>query len=435
VDELDQATTRAGSAADRTVTALRVDVLSGPDQGAGCTGEDRLTVGTAKGNDLVLTDPTVSRYHLELTRTATGIHVVDHRSTNGTIAGGVRLADGWIGPGAVLSLGHTQLRVSDAQPVAVEYHDSEQLGGLRGRSPVMRRLMAKVASVARSDASVVIVGETGTGKELVARALHELGPRSESPFVTVDCGAIPPTLIASELFGHARGAYTGAAGERRGAFELANGGTLFLDEIGELPTSLQPMLLGVLERRRFRPVGSEQERACDVRVVAATNRDLREEVNAGSFRPDLYYRLAVVTLFTPPLRDRPEDVPLLLDHLLAEAGHDGTHEEVFTPAQLDALKGQSWPGNVRELRNFVEATIATGEVPEVRGAPLAALGAAGGALELPYKEARAAVLRDFERDYLAALLARTSGNVSEAARVARMNRSYLIELLHKHGLR
>jgi transcriptional regulator with GAF, ATPase, and Fis domain len=327
------------------------------------------------------------------------------------------------------------VQVSDARPVIVDLHGAERLGQLRGRSAVMRRLMAKIASVARSNASVVVVGETGTGKELVARALHELGPRADRPIVTVDCGAIPANLIASELFGHARGAYTGAIGERRGAFELADGGTIFLDEIGELPSSLQPMLLGVLERKRFRPVGSEQERACDVRVIAATNRDLREEVNAGTFRSDLYYRLAVVTLFTPPLRDRPEDIPLILDHLLTEAGHDGTHATLFSPEQLDQLVRHRWPGNVRELRNFVEATIATGDVPDVQPASKARVVTVGeGVRDLPYKEARAAVLDEFERDYLSSLLAKASGNVSEAARIGRVNRSYLIELLHRHGL-
>jgi DNA-binding NtrC family response regulator len=441
MDELDQKTTRADRPGT-SVVALKLEVVAGPDAGASRIAEtDRLTVGTAEGNELVLTDPTVSRYHLELSRAADGIRIVDHGSTNGTLVAGVRVGQGTIGPGAVLTLGHTQVRVSDAQPVVLEMHDGEQLGRLRGRSPVMRRLMAKVASIARANVSVLIVGETGTGKELVARALHELGPRSAGPFVTLDCGAIPPSLVASELFGHVKGAYTGAHGERRGAFELANGGTLFLDEVGELPSTLQPMLLGALERRRFRPVGSEQERTCDVRVVAATNRDLREEVNAGGFRPDLYYRLAVVTLFTPPLRERPEDIPLLLDHLLAETGHDGPHVTLFDAERLAQLARHRWPGNVRELRNLVEATIAIGEVPDVHGGTPASGGAlpspqpASSSPDVPYKDARAAVLRDFERTYLSELLARTSGNVSEAARVARMNRSYLIELLHKHGLR
>jgi DNA-binding NtrC family response regulator len=336
----------------------------------------------------------------------------------------------------MLELGHSKVRVADGQPVSVDVHEGERLAGLSGRSLVMRRLMAKIASVARSEASVLVVGETGTGKELVARALHDVGPRASAPFVIVDCGAVAPNLIASQLFGHIKGAFTGADADRRGAFALANGGTLFLDEIGELPSELQPTLLGALERRRFRPIGSEKEIGTDVRVVAATNRDLREEVNAGSFRPDLYYRLAVVTLFTPPLRERAEDVPLLLEQLLAEAGHDGPLSAAFTEAQVETLRRHRWPGNVRELRNLVEATLATGEVPDVGSASrTAAVPGVDSPTTASYKDARSRVLHDFERGYLAALLERAGGNASEAARLARMNRSYLLELLRKHDLR
>jgi len=416
------------------VRVLRVEVLAGPDAGLSRVAQgDRLTVGTAEGNDLVLTDPTASRFHVELVRGPLGIEVLDHGSTNGTVIGGARIRHGWVGAGAVLALGRTQLRVSDADTVVLEVLEGDRLCELRGTSSVMRRLMARIASVGESDVPVLIVGETGTGKELIARALHELSARAGGPFVTVDCGALAPQLIASELFGHAKGAYTGAEGARAGAFARAHGGTLFLDEIGELPLTLQPTLLGALERKRFRPVGAEQEVTSDLRVVAATNRDLREEVNSGSFRLDLYYRLAVVSLLSPPLRDRPEDVPLLLEHFLAEAGHDGPVETIFPPDQLEALQRHRWPGNVRELRNLVEATLAIGEVPALDGAgPGGAAGAGGAGLEgLAYGEARARVLRDFETQYLTALLARTGGNVSRAAREARMNRSYLIELLRK----
>jgi DNA-binding NtrC family response regulator len=436
MNELDEETARADQRA-YSVSALRVDVVEGPDAGTSAVAkDDRLTIGTAAGNDLVLTDPTVSRYHLELARSDAGIVVVDHGSTNGTWLASVRIAHAWVGPGAMLELGHSKVRVADGQPVSVDVHEGERLAGLSGRSLVMRRLMAKIASVARSEASVLVVGETGTGKELVARALHDVGPRASAPFVIVDCGAVAPNLIASQLFGHIKGAFTGADADRRGAFALANGGTLFLDEIGELPSELQPTLLGALERRRFRPIGSEKEIGTDVRVVAATNRDLREEVNAGSFRPDLYYRLAVVTLFTPPLRERAEDVPLLLEQLLAEAGHDGPLSAAFTEAQVETLRRHRWPGNVRELRNLVEATLATGEVPDVGSASrTAAVPGVDSPTTASYKDARSRVLHDFERGYLAALLERAGGNASEAARLARMNRSYLLELLRKHDLR
>jgi DNA-binding NtrC family response regulator len=285
---------------------------------------------------------------------------------------------------------------------------------------------------------VLLVGESGTGKELMARALHDQGPRAKEPFVTVDCGSLSPSLVASELFGHEKGSFTGADARHLGAFERADGGTLFLDEIGELPTALQSTLLGALERRRFRRLGGREEVAVDVRVVSATHRDLRAQVNDGAFRLDLYYRVAVVVLRVPPLRERREDIPLLLEHFLREAGVDGEIAAVVPPDAMDALTGHSWPGNVRELRNVVEATLVMGEAPALSGAPS---GPGGGddvvdrTLHHGYKEARTAVLDDFERRYCEALLTRAEGNVSKAARDARMDRTYLIKLLAKHDLK
>jgi DNA-binding NtrC family response regulator len=234
----------------------------------------------------------------------------------------------------------------------------------------MRKLVAEVESVAQSEVSVLLVGESGTGKELVARALHDLGPRRNGPFVTVDGAALVPTLFASELFGHERGAFTGADRRHAGAFERARGGTLFLDEIGELPSIVQGGLLGALERRVFRPVGSPTEIGVDVRVVAATHRDLRSAVNTGAFRLDLYYRLAVMTLDLPPLRARAGDVPMLVEHFVREAGYDGPIEQLFPAEVLAELAAHAWPGNVRELRNFVERTLIVGTAPRTarRGA-------------------------------------------------------------------
>jgi DNA-binding NtrC family response regulator len=411
------------------VRTLRVDVIEGPDTPkTHVASDDRITIGTAHGNDLVLTDSTVSRFHVELSIGQAAIEVVDHGSTNGTYVDRARLHSGSIEPGTILALGHTKLRVSDAAPVTLDVMESERLGGLVGRSPAMRRLLKKIESAAQSDVSVLVVGESGTGKELIARALHDLGPRRKGPFVTIDCGAIPENLIASEVFGYTRGAYTGADRTQPGAFARAHGGTIFLDEIGELPLSLQPALLGVLERKRFRAVGASEETSTDVRVVAATNRDLREEVNKNGFRLDLYYRIAVVTLFAPPLRERPEDVALLVEHFLREAGHDGP--TIFSSERLAELGRHRWPGNVRELRNLVEATLATGESPD-----LAVSAPVQSPRPLAYKDARKLVLDEFEARYARDLLARAGGNVSQAARDARMNRSYLIELLHKHGIK
>jgi len=282
-----------------------------------------------------------------------------------------------------------------------------------------------------------LVGESGTGKELLACAIHEASARAGQPMVTVDCGALAPNLVASELFGHERGAFTGADTQRSGAFEQADRGTLFLDEVGELPAELQSNLLGVLERRRFRRVGGNDEIAVDVRVVAATNRDLRAEVNAGRFRLDLYYRLAVITADVPPLRERRDDIELLVAHFLAMAGHTGSVGEVFSRSAMAQLLSHHWPGNVRELRNVVEATLAMGESVSL-AADRSLQSADGGPawpLDLPYNDARAKLLHEFERRYLTHLLERSGGNVSQAARDADMNRSHLNTLLRRHRLR
>ncbi|MBX3248862.1 MAG: sigma 54-dependent Fis family transcriptional regulator [Myxococcales bacterium] len=424
------------------VRQVRVRVLEGPDAGEQVTVDgETLSVGTAEGNDLALSDPTVSRYHLELVRSERGVKVTDLGSTNGTIVGQVAVERGLVQLGASLRIGRTKIIVEDAGLGSVDVFGGEELEGLRGRSPAMRRLMAQAAKVARTDASVLIVGESGVGKEVVARAIQRLSSRATSPYEIVDCGSLAPNLVASELFGHERGAFTGADRRHVGAFERAHGGTLFLDEVGELPAELQPTLLGALERRRFRRVGGREELAVDVRVLSATNRDLRAEVNSNAFRLDLYYRLAVVVLVVPPLRERPEDVPMLLEHFARELGHDGPIEPLFPAETIRELQRWRWPGNVRELRNYVEATLAMGEAPSVVGrgedgaAPSGTEGSFEPFLGQPYKDARGAVLDAFERRYLPELLSRCEGNVSEAARVARMDRSYLFALLRKHGLR
>ncbi len=427
-----------------SIETLRVDVLEGPDGGASHeAAAETLTIGTADGNDLQLTDATVSRYHVELKRTSEGVLVRDHGSTNGTFVGQVRVSEAVVPPGATLRLGKTTVRVGEGEPKNVELYDLETLGELAGRSASMRRLMSQIEKAARTEVSVLIVGESGTGKELIARALHELGPRSGGPFVTVDCGAMAPSLVASELFGHEKGAFTGANRQHAGAFEQANGGTLFLDEIGELPPELQPNLLGALERRRFRRVGGQQDIAVDVRIVAATNRDLRAEVNDGRFRLDLYYRIAVVTLRVPPLRERPEDIELLTERFMRECGHQGPLHELFDEDLLARLHAYYWPGNVRELRNLVEATLAMGEASFEPSEETATQ--AGDAdelsisvrpvLPLPYKDARAKVLFEFEKRYLGYWLERTGGNVAKAAREARMDRSHLFHMLRRHRFR
>ncbi len=436
----EKSTKKWGESPKAALRTLRVDVLEGTDSGRSTwSSDDSLTVGTAQGNDLILGDETVSRYHLELRRTDGGIEVIDQGSTNGTFVGPARLGRATVPPQTTLSLGRTRIVVRDGANVDVDVHDDDRLGPLIGRSEVMRRAMAWVKRAARSDASVLLVGESGTGKELVARAIHDDGKRADQPFVTVDCGALAPTLVASELFGHEKGAFTGADRQRAGALELANHGTLFLDEIGELPSELQPALLGALERRTFRRVGGQAEVPVDVRVIAATNRDLRSEVNSGGFRLDLYYRLAVLRLELPPLRARTGDVVLLIEHFLRERGFRGPVSELFTEAELAELSRHHWPGNVRELRNLVDATLALGAPPPVDvvggEAPPGSRTFDARVMSLPYKQARKEAMSEFEREYLAQLLERAGGNVSQAARDAGLDRSYLFSLLRRSGIK
>jgi DNA-binding NtrC family response regulator len=420
----------------KVVRKLRVRVDAGPDAGAMCAPDDgaKLAIGTSEDNALVLHDTAVSRYHLELQRTADGVQVLDLGSRNGTWVGGVRVERAIVTAGTQLRLGDTTLTVEDAgQTVAPPPSDVPRSAELVGDSEAIREVARLVHKLARVDSSVLIQGETGVGKEVVARAIHDASPRREHELVIVDCGSMPATLIASLLFGHERGAFTGADQRRPGAFERANGGTVLLDEIGELPLDVQPALLGVLERRAFTRVGGGSSIDVDVRVLAATHRDLRAEVNAGRFRADLYYRLAVAKILIPPLRERPDDIEMLVAHFVQRL--TGVAELGPLAPVLDQLKAQPWSGNVRELRNVVEAAVVMGELdlPDA-GRPKPLPVAAAGSVAA-YRDARAAALHQFEAEYLRTLIDRSGGNASEAARLARMDRPYLLTLLRKHGLR
>jgi DNA-binding NtrC family response regulator len=417
----------------QVVGSLRVEVIDGPDRGAHAVGSDAISVGTAKDNGLVVGDFTVSRYHLEASPHPGGVLVTDLGSTNGTYVGAVRIERAIVPPGTAITLGGTTIRFDDAvKRTFASASDVQQHAGMIARSPQLLKLFADIERVASTQTSVLIVGESGTGKERVAEALHAGSGRTGEPLVTIDCGALSSALLASELFGHERGAFTSADRVHVGAFERARGGTVFLDEIGELPAADQSALLGVLERRRFRRVGGSAEIDLDARVIAATNRDLRAEVNNGRFRHDLYHRLAVVVLRLPPLRERRDDILPLVEHFARELGAGGPLESVFGPETLARWQRHPWPGNVRELRNAVEAALVVG--PGSFGDEPIAGASTDGPL-LPYKDARAALVREFERDYLTRLLAEAKGNVSQAARAAKMDRSHLIDLLHRHGLK
>ncbi len=420
----------------RVVARVQLRVEEGPAAGTvyRAEGEPVISVGASPDNQLVIDDKTVSRYHFELRMTADGLMVEDLGSRNGTYVGQLRVQQAVIPPGTRLRLGTTTIAVEDADAVAAPPDAAPpSIPGLVVGSEAMADVARLVDKLSQVGSSVLIQGETGVGKEVVARAIHDRGARSDGPFVVLDCGSMPATLIASHLFGHERGAFTGADQRRTGAFERANGGTVLLDEIGELPLEVQPALLGVLERRRFTRVGGAGEIAVDVRVLAATNRDLRAEVNKGRFRADLYYRLAVARVLIPPLRDRPEDVAPLVTHF-AQQITGVPDESPFDATTMEALRRHRWSGNVRELRNVVEGALVMGRVSLDEGRAEASPAKRDEEVD-PYGEARAAAIAQFERTYLTRLIEITKGNASEAARRAKMDRPYLLTLLRRHGLR
>jgi len=429
---------------------FRLRVVGGPDQGKEHVLDEGTTmVGTHADNDLVLTDATVSRYHLEVRVRRDGIEVRDLDTTNGTKHGGARINSVVLTGPARLRLGkHTELDVEPIdKSVALDDWQGDRFGEVLGTSAPMKRLFALLAKAAQTEATILLQGETGTGKEAIAEAVHRTSRRNKGPFVVVDCGSIPHELIASELFGHAKGSFTGAGADKQGLIEAANHGTLFLDEIGELALDLQPQLLRVLDRRQVRRVGETHAVDVDIRVIAATHRDLRAMVRAGQFREDLYYRLAVVATQVPPLRERKADIPALAAWFADKMGRGGFAQ---SPALLDQLDRHDWPGNVRELRNVVERALSLGEasastmladLSDGRADEIARASAVpataptnADVLELPFKEAKAALVESFERDYLSALLARHRGNISRAAAEAGIDRNYIHRLVKKYGL-
>ncbi|MFO0684001.1 MAG: sigma 54-interacting transcriptional regulator [Sandaracinus sp.] len=429
----------------RRVRRASLLVLKGDRAGVSFpTHGERCVIGTHASADVRLEDDrAVSRFHCEIALGPTGATIRDLESRNGTFVDGVRIGTAHLHDKAILTVGATELRFSlGAEDIALPLSERTALGSLVGVSTAMRQTFARLELAARAETSVLITGETGTGKEAAAEALHTEGPRRDGPWVVVDCSALAPSILESELFGHERGAFTGAATRRAGAFEAADGGTVFLDEIGELPLDLQPKLLRVLEQRQVRRLGATQYVPLDVRVVAATNRDLREEVNARRFRSDLYYRLAVVEIAMPALRSRPEDIPLLVEHILSRRLR-GAPRPAFAddPSVLSRMQRYGWPGNVRELRNFVERALTLDLTAPPGDGTQAPAALDGGALEAaiqadaPFRPQRDAWTRAFENRYLRALMERHDDNVTAAARAADLDRVYLYRLLWKHGLR
>jgi DNA-binding NtrC family response regulator len=389
---------------------------------------DVIRIGSHPSSEVVITDPQVSRLHCQLRNTAAGWRVNDTGSLNGTRVGGVTVRDAdLVLPECRVEVGQTVVSVR-----ALEAKGTEKLsaipsfGALFGGSALMRRLFERLQRVAQADSDVLIEGESGTGKELIAAEIVKRGARANGPFVIVDCGAISRNLIESELFGHAKGAFTGAERQRTGAFEAADGGTVFLDEIGELPIEMQPKLLRALAAREVRRMGENQPRKFDVRVIAATNRRLEGEINQGRFREDLYFRLSVLRVDVPPLRERSEDLPILIGRFLEQLG------------QQDKMHRQhNWPGNVRELRNYVErfAVFDDRSLYQDEPRPEDPQASTGIDIEVPFRRAKDGLIESFERRYLEELLKWSQGNVSRAARKANLDRMYLHRLLQRHGLR
>lgn len=408
----------------------------------------QVRIGAGPGNDLVLDRPTVSSVHAEVMPTARGFKVRDLGSTNGTRVNGVRVVEAFVDDGGVITVGDVALEIRVSKDtVSQPLSTTTELHGAVGTSPAMRAVFSRVERVAKTDATVLIHGETGTGKEVIAWSIYEASKRKDAPFVVVDCGAVARTLIESELFGHEKGSFTGADKRRIGAFERAHGGTLFLDELGELELELQPKLLRALERREIQRLGGDKPIPFDVRIIAATNRDLRTMVAKGEFREDLYYRLAVVSLELPPLRDRKEDIPVLVDHFLTGLHSDRSQ---LPPGALDRFVEHPWPGNCRELKNAVERAVVLGETRFLpaksgEGAAVSSSSSTSNSPEeptgsfkidatLPYKDQKSSVIADFEERYVRLLMKVHQGNVSAASRVAGIDRMSLHKILDRYGL-
>ena len=465
-----------------TVQRLRkgkLVVVAGADQGKELEiAKPRVTGGRSIISDLVLADKAVSGTHFEIAARDDGYRLRDLNSRNGVYVGDLRIREVFLRPGTVFKMGHTSIQFQPLQDVVeIELSKRDRFDAIIGGSAAMRQIFAQLEKVAPSDLTVLITGETGTGKEMVARAVHNTSTRKNKPFVVLDCGSIPRALIESTLFGHEKGSFTGAVGQHIGCFEQAQGGTIFLDEIGELDITLQPKLLRVLEQREIKRVGGDRTVKVDVRVLAATNRDLREEVNKGHFREDLYFRLSVVHVELPPMRERREDIPGLANHFLRDIAGRRSMQMSFGPDAITAMIGHAWPGNVREMRNVVERAAALSDGPTITRADLvfgrelgasvsashdlAKAGIAGAqraiaaeaGVELPpgsgpaifdaallkpglgFKQAKQTVVDAFEAAYLEALLTRNEGNITRSANEAGLTRYHLRELLKRHGVK
>jgi DNA-binding NtrC family response regulator len=413
----------------------RFMVTVGRDEGKEMVLQKSLvTIGTLPECDLVLTDPTVSRRHAEVEERSGGYMLRDRDSTNGTFLDGVKVREAYLSPGSIIRLGQTEMTFSPLEErIDILQSSADRFGELIGSSSPLREVYGILERIAPTDVTVLLEGETGTGKELAARAVHSHSRRASSPFVVIDCGAVAPNLIESELFGHEKGAFTDAVKARQGAFELADGGTIFLDEIGELSLDLQPKLLRALDQRETKRVGADKPVTVNVRVISATNKDLDKEVKAGRFREDLFYRLSVVRVSMPPLRKRKEDIETIAGHLLASISSDiGKKITGLSPEALTALTAYSWPGNVRELKNVLgrAAALCDGKRIEAKDLFLSQ-----GKKTATFEGLSGKTLEEIEKSAIAATLKSVDGNKTEAAKVLGIAYSTLYEKMKKYRMR
>ena len=427
-----------------SIQKCKLLVISGPLTGNEfIINTETFTLGSGGNNDLVIDDATVSRRHCEINLTTEGYAIRDLGSTNGTYVQGVRIQSAFLGTGSEFQLGETRLVFCPLQErQEFRISPSSSFGCLFGESAAMRHVFHLAERFAPTDSTIMIEGETGTGKEVLAEELHKHSNRSNKPYIVIDCASLARDLVASELFGHAKGAFTGAITDRTGAFEAAEGGTVFLDEIGDLAPELQPQLLRVLEKREVRRVGSNTPRPINVRIICATNRKLQQEVNAGRFREDLYFRLSVVHIQIPPLRTHRDDIPGLAKRFLGEFMGDEAQKHFDSIDQAARiLKRHTWPGNVRELRNVIEIAAHSDQYPinvaaflyPERGQPQRVMDRVSA--DRPFKVLKQEIIQEFEMAYITDLLRRHDGNVSQGAKQAGIERAYLQRLVRKYGLR
>jgi DNA-binding NtrC family response regulator len=417
-----------------------IHLVDAPDKRA-TIGQDPVLIGRDPSCTLVIADPRVSKMHGELVATPRGVRVRDLGSKNGIWAGDVRVEDGYLTDATKLQFGPIELAFEPTRPEKLRLPQADHLADLHGRTPAMREVFARVERSAKTDLTVLVDGETGTGKELVAHALHELSPRKSRPFIVVDCGSIPHGLAEATLFGHIRGSFTGATEDRTSPFVLAEGGTVFLDELGELPLDTQPKLLRALAERRVQAVGSAAYVPFDARIVCATRRDLSRAVNENAFRADLYFRVAQVRISLPALRDRVEDIPGLVQHMLAQQGAAKAFKRIPRDSMAQLLR-HDWPGNVRELANVVAVAFALADVGEpldlaahlsVAAQPMRARGGEA-TVDLAYHEAKRAALDQFEKRYFSSLAEKTGGNIAEMSRRAKLQRTHVRRYLVTHNI-